>query len=48
MKESSFWDRNDSNTLVQKLSSNNEFIKPVIELKKKINDIEEYYEMLEK
>lgn len=48
MKESSFWDRNDSNTLVQKLSSNNEVIKPVIELKKKINDIEEYYEMLEK
>ena len=46
MQDSNFWNREDSNDILEKIKINNDVIKPMQELKNKLNDLNSYYEIL--
>ena len=46
MQEPDFWNREDSNDILEKIKNNNDIIKPMKELNDKFEDISSYYEIL--
>ena len=46
MNEIGFWDREDSNDVLDKIKSNNDIIKPIKDLKEKSDSLNSYYEIL--
>lgn len=47
MNDPNFWNNDSSSKVLEKLKNNNEVIKPMQDLKKKIDDLNSYYDLLQ-
>lgn len=47
MNDPNFWNKDSSSKVLEKLKNNNEVIKPMQDLKKKIDDLNSYYDLLQ-